>query len=939
MNDRTTGGPKTPASGTLLAMLAGAAICLPVAGPAMAEWNQPVAPAGRPAPAPARRPPPDPNAAGSVVRPPGSASPNQPAEAGAEPAVQPVTQPGEQPPQQPTDQLPPQPQPGAEPPLPVGDDVELSAFTEPVELTTLIDYVARALNINITVKGSLAGSVVFNAPVKVSKSRLLALLDALLEQQNYTITYDPDAQFYSVHPSAEVPIKLSDAEGATTRIFTTPNVRPSALKTAIDAQMGNPLSIPGQAPQPGQSRQYAYIDELGVIVATDSPRKLAQVESLILRLLAEYAKEEYIRMELTHIAAPVARERALQLVGQGSKSSAGQDINILIQQQQQGLAQGGGRTGFDNMGDRLTIDPQGNALIFRGLPEEIQQVKTVLAVIDVPSKLMPRSHEVGKAARPIAEIARQRGLGEVTQIADTRKQDPNNPYGFQGGGLTFQDPNQSNQQKQQSTTGGPVMVVDETRGIIVYYGTEEQQEALKALVDVLKTDDDRIVFRDYKLKNAKADDVAQIILGVLNNQTPAITPESSGDEEGGAGSGLSGYNRSSSLFGDSSGGNRRNTSTYRPTSSGISTGEEGLSIENAEDIFIVSDQAHNQLIVKAPIRDQESLARLITKLDLRRPQVYLEAKIVVVTWSDDLRLAFETQLINAGGTGGVLNTNFGITTGSGANVLTPKTVPGLAGLTAAIIKSDMVPIVMNALETEVDGRLLSTPQVLVDDNEPATIKSTDKQPTTTTTIGSGGNPNTTTFNDYVEAGTELKVTPAISDAGYIRLKYEINLSSFTGSGSNGIPPPILDNNLTANSVTVPSDATVVLGGLTFDSDSTTSEGVPILKDIPILGLLFQDLSKTKRKTTLYVFLTPRIMRDPNFADQRLLSAGPQAEVDLPSSIPELKPAFIDVFDTPLGDSSAPPTPAQPSSTPTSTSPANSPTPSPSPSILEPRQPR
>lgn len=779
-----------------------------------------------------------------------------------------------------------------------GEEIELSDFTEPVELTTLVDYVVRTLGINVSIKGTLSGSVVFNAPVKIKKTKLLGLLDALLEQQGFTITYDPLTQFYSVHPVADVPINLQDGESATTRIFTTPNVRPSALKAAIDAQtgMGTGL-IPGQQPaQPG-ARQYAYIDELGVIVATDTVRKLAQVESLIQSLLAERAKSTYIRLELRHVAAPVARDRALQLVGQ-SQTRTGQNLdpNFIQQQQMQNQFGTGARGTFDNLQDRLTIDPQDNALIFRGLPEEIDQVKAILEVIDVSSKLMPKKHDVGKAARPIAEIARQRGLGEVTQIADTTNKDPNNPLGIPNGGLTFNPDFGNTGQTQRQTTGGPIMVVDETRGMIVYYGTVEQQAALEALVTELKTDDDRVVFRTYKLKNAKANDVASLIMGALNNEMPVLeTGNNSEDGENSSGTlGSFSNRRSSSLFNDGTGNGTRRTN-FR--GSGSTSSEDGLSVENAEDIFIVPDQPHNQLIVKAPIRDHDTLSKLITKLDLRRPQVYIEAKIVVVNWSDDLRLAFETQLINAGGTGGVFNTNFGVTASQG-NVLTPKTVPGGSGLTAAIIKSDQVPIVMTALQTEVDGRILSTPQVLVDDNTKAHVKSTDKQPTTTTTIGSGGNPNTTTFEDYVEAGTELIVTPTISDGGYIRLDYEINLSSFTGTGSNGIPPPILENQLKASSVTIPSDASVVLGGLTFDSESTTSEGVPILKDIPIVGLLFQDLSKVKRKTTLYVFLTPRIFRDPNFGDQRLAQEGPQRAVDVQDNMPELKSSYIDVFERP-----------------------------------------
>jgi type II secretory pathway component GspD/PulD (secretin) len=843
---------------------------------------------------------------GTVERPPGTSQP------GETPATQPraidnrrVEQPSaedgrDQPVEQNLDQTEAELNAGIK--VQEGEEIELTEFTEPVELTTLVDYVVRTLGINVSIKGNLAGSVVFNAPVKIKKTKLLGLLDALLEQQGFTITFDPLTQFYSVHPVAEVPINLQDGDAATTRIFTTPNVRPSALKAAIDAQLGTGgLGMnPGQQPNQPGVRQYAYIDELGVIVATDTVRKLAQVESLIHTLLAERAKSKFIRLELTHVAAPVARDRALQLVGQGqNRSGANQDPNLILQQMQQGQQGSGVRGSFDNLQDRLTIDPQDNALIFRGLQEEIDQVKAILTVIDVASKLVPKKHNVGKAARPIAEIARQRGLGEVTQIStDTSQNDPNNPFaGVLNGGLTgsFGDPSLQNQ-SQRTTTGGPVMVVDETSGVIVYYGTPEQQAALETLVTELKTDDDRVVFRTYKLKNAVADETSDIIMGLLNNQMPTIrnTSNNSDDENSSSSSFSTSSRGSNSLFND--GTSNRQRSRFRPQA-GVT--EDGLAVSNVEEIFIVPDQSRNQLIVKAPIRDHEAIARLITQIDLRRPQVYIEAKIVVVNWSDELRLAFETQLINAGGTGGVLNTNFGLGTVP-AGFTGPKTVSsGLAGLTSAVIKSDQVPIVMNALQTEVDGRILSSPQLLVDDNEEATIDSKDQQPTSTTTIGSGGNPNTTTFNDYVDAGTLLKVTPRISDGGYIRLEYEINLSSFTGNGSNGLPPPKQDNTLKADSVTIPSDATVVLGGLTFDSESETSRGVPILKDIPLIGMLFQDLSKVKRKTTLYVFLTPKVMRDNNFGDLLLMQAGPQNAVGITDDMPDLAPSYIDAFERPL----------------------------------------
>lgn len=771
------------------------------------------------------------------------------------------------------------------------ETVTLSAFSEPVELTTLVEYVGNKLGINITIKGGLNGSVVFNAPVAVKRSNLLKLLDSLLEQQEFTITYDPASDFYMVHPAKEVSVSLVAGEQpSTTRIFATPNMRPSALKTAIEAQLGT-LQQQGQAPS---GRQIAYVDELGVIVATDTPRKLASIESLIDRLKLEFARGQFIRLELKNVAASVARERALQLVGQTPK---GNQFAMNQVQPEQGGQPGvpSSRSGsFDNLGDRLTIDPQGNALIFRGVPEEIEQVRQVLLVIDVPNTLAPETYFAGAAAKQIADIARQRGLGEVITITDTASNPLNNPYG----NLSFAiDPTQMGQGQRSGGTaaGGPVMVVDETRGTIIYYGTREQQQQLAALVEKLDTESEKVVIRDYKLKHADAEQVAEILLGLLQNQTPLGKSDLLPDGGGGTSSGISG--------GAGSQRRRRNydpsstaatSGRTQPTPTGASGGDE-TSLTYNEETFVIANKANNQVLVKAPIKQQEDFSKLIAKLDLRRPQVYLEAKIVSVTWSDSLRLAFETQLVNANGSGGVLNTDFGLGSfPSGSSINSPnKSVPPLAGLSAAIIQSDQVPIIINALETEVNGRVLSTPQLLVNDNEKASLESKDQQPTTRTDLGTSGNPNSTTFDGYVDAGTKLNVTPSISESGLVRLKYEITLSAFTGEGSNGIPPPKLDNTVTADSVTVPSDMTVVLGGITLESKSKTVKKVPLLGDLPLVGFLFQDSSDTDRKTTLYVFLTPRIMRETNFADLRLITEGPQKTSELKSDVPALTPTYID----------------------------------------------
>jgi len=83
-----------------------------------------------------------------------------------------------------------------------------------------------------------------------------------------------------------------------------------------------------------------------------------------------------------------------------------------------------------------------------------------------------------------------------------------------------------------------------------------------------------------------------------------------------------------------------------------------------------------------------------------------------------------------------------------------------------------------------------------------------------------------------------------------------------------------------------------VGGIKFDNTGKTTARIPLLGDIPLLGAAFGSTNTTKSTSTLYVFITPRIMTDPNFYDLKLLTRGPQAEMELPADVPELSPSVI-----------------------------------------------
>lgn len=757
-------------------------------------------------------------------------------------------------------------QEGAPPAAPapqLGDDetVEISAFSEAVDLKTMIEFVADALGISVQTQGEVTGQVAFNNARTLAKRDLLPLLERLLDQHNYALTYDPLTDFYTVRPSASAG-SVGQGEFATTRIIPTPNVRASALRSAIEVWTG----------AVGGGLSLAYIDEIGAIVATGSPLRLRQLEGYVEQLLAEHRTMELLRIDLTHLSAVAARDRAIEFVSGGGGTARraglpGQPGGPGQQNQPDASAP----STFDNLADRLIVSPQSNALYFRGRADEFDWVREIIAQIDQPSLLDPREFFAGSLAAQVASIANSRGLGEVVRLGQDENDALATGLGRGFGGNQLQ---QLLAGQQQRLGGGSVMIVDEENGKIIYYGTPEQQEQLDKLVRELKAEGDRIMIEIYKLENAKAEDVAVLLQSLVDSAAPTT------DAPLLPGGGRAARTREPQDFLDDPG----------------DAAVDGAFSADPDRVYVDFFEAQNTVLVKAPQKQQEQFARLIESLDQRRPQVYITAQIVSVSDTDSFRFAVESQLINAGGTGGALQTNFGLTDQDGLFTDPRAVAPGLSGLTAALIKTEYVPFVINAIKTTTDAKIISSPQLLVDDNVEASIVSIEEQPTTSTSQGDGS--TVTSFDGFEEAGTQLIVTPSISSGGYVRLDYEIELSNFVGTGSAGIPPPKQTRNVAAESVTVPGDSTIVVGGIVVRDDRKTVARVPFFGDIPLIGPLFGDTNKAGTDSVLYVFITPKIMTDPNFADLRLLTQGPQQRVGLEAGIPELEPVLMPMLDVP-----------------------------------------
>ncbi|HVU64628.1 MAG TPA: hypothetical protein VHC70_11670, partial [Phycisphaerales bacterium] len=196
------------------------------------------------------------------------------------------------------------------------DDDLLINITENVEIVQLVDYMQRELHIQlIYVDGGLFGrKVFFPTPIHVKRSDLMGFIMSLLEQNEYAMWQDPATEIYYVGPknyiSPQFGGKKTEAPqlSALTRIIRTPNIKPSSLQASITS-----LLTAGRGGQAGT--QPVYMDDLGIIMMTDSPRITQLIEEFVDMVVKERDSMKFYPFDLQNISAVSAKDRVLELLG------------------------------------------------------------------------------------------------------------------------------------------------------------------------------------------------------------------------------------------------------------------------------------------------------------------------------------------------------------------------------------------------------------------------------------------------------------------------------------------------------------------------------------------------------------------------------------------------------------------------------------------------
>jgi general secretion pathway protein D len=305
----------------------------------------------------------------------------------------------------------------------------------------------------------------------------------------------------------------------------------------------------------------------------------------------------------------------------------------------------------------------------------------------------------------------------------------------------------------------------------------------------------------------------------------------------------------------------------------------------SEKAKIAADQATNSLIIMADKDDYLTLEDIIKKLDIPRSMVYIECLIMEVnvnrgfelgtewTAADEVTYNDDPYIVGGGFGGNSQYSNL-------AGVIAPPTgigtfPPGFSmGVFGEAIKIGDVTFaslgaLIQAMKSDQDVHIISTPQIITTDNQEATITVGKNVPYLTKT---GTTVSTETYQnyEYKDVGFILKVTPQISKDGLVRLKIYQEINKLDQAAisqlSAGMTTPTTFKRTIDTTVIINDKNTVVIGGLIDDSLTKTESAVPCLGSIPILGYAFKSMSESNEKTNLYFFLTPHVVRGAGDTD-------------------------------------------------------------------------
>ena len=411
----------------------------------------------------------------------------------------------------------------------------------------------------------------------------------------------------------------------------------------------------------------------------------------------------------------------------------------------------------------------------------------------------------------------------------------------------------------------------------------------------------------YDVKNAKATELSDHLNAIFTGRTsgtssssgnvaPGLKPVTIGalggtsSGMGSTGSKLGGQYNQTNQNQNRTGASGTNNPNATTAGAGAAAGPGG---KQETDIRITPIDENNQLLVMATPGEWDSILAAIRRLDIPQLQVQLEVKILEITLSGNLQFGLQWYLAGLIGTGtgsaeqlgrydpaftGNIYDRHRAAAGATGNVSNPNN----GGFFYSFLNKNFE-VAINALQQDGQARTLSSPSLVVMNNQEAQINVGTQIPvvqtyynglnTVTPTTGNGnGNAlgtsaygGTTGSVQYLNTGVVLDVKPRVNPGGlvYLEVQQEVSNPEAAPAGTN---PPI-DQRQLSTEVAVQSGHTVLLGGLIRDLGTVSDTGLPWLTSIPVLGRLFGNTTRSNQRTELIVLITPQVINNADDAER------------------------------------------------------------------------
>jgi general secretion pathway protein D len=411
-----------------------------------------------------------------------------------------------------------------------------------------------------------------------------------------------------------------------------------------------------------------------------------------------------------------------------------------------------------------------------------------------------------------------------------------------------------------------ILPMERVNAVLVVSSQPRYIDAAKRLISLVKRAEDVTArtWHVYYVQNGQSADLENVLQRAFTPGHVATSPASPGVTAPGAeplrmGSAASSGARTSPLSaaGRTSDGLGSPTAAAVPgvasqaTTGGVETSstdsqKEGEAAENR--IRIIANRRNNALLVYATPNEYAIIEGMLRKIDIIPLQVLIEATIAEVTLNDNLSYGTQFFLGRKGNVSGTLS--FGTTAAFATNF------PGFVlnnGISEAI----------NALAKVTQLKVLSAPQVTVMDNEPARLQVGALVPVIVQSSQSTITANAPIINsvEYRDTGVIMLVTPRVNSGGLVTLDISQEVSDVASTTSSNIDSPTFNQRLIRTRVAVQDGQTIGMAGLIRDTDTQGNSGIPLLKDIPLLGSLVSSQLNTRERTELLVLITPHVVHD------------------------------------------------------------------------------